>query len=638
MLETLDLARLRLVDGEALAAPAAPPPPGHAVAPRLGHYLPAIYLAAAPAADTVTTDLGRVTAPRPELMPAEPTRWARLEPGSRDRELAPGLEARVHDPLWLLGRQWQFGEFAASDGGSAIVAQVSASVAPLTKLRPGRPGRRRRGSANYVVPADAAGDARRGRRHPRRADRADARPRRAAFRAPAGRAQPRPVRRRLPHRVSDRGDAGPAPTRRAGASWPLVAGRAIDGEKLLPATSRSSLRATPPALPAAPAIAAADAAAVLAAAQAWVAWADALVFTPSGGARRPGCRTASSTRSAATSPDGITLEADEYADGRLDWHTFTATGTPATPPAGRTTLGPLTVVPTAVTYPGMPASRLWEFEDGRVNFGAVEAQPEDLGRMLLAGFALVYGANWLLVPLEVPVGDPRPDHAPRRPRHVRAHDHRRPDRSGRRLGDVRPLARGRPARRRAADRARARREPAGPRRRGGAAAARRGREPRVGGRAHRRGRGRAAGRPGAGRATKRSPLAPPSARPPDTLPYRLRTDPPPHWFPLLPQRAQPTDPSMTFRLGALPRVTAGRARRRRCARAAASCQPMAGTRPGHAARGRGPARGRPRHARLPARALDRRHHATSGSAGARRSAAARAPAACASTPPTTRLT
>ena len=72
-------------------------------------------------------------------MAGEPTRWARLEPSSRDPELAPGLEARVHDPLWLLGRQWQFGELTASDGGSAILAQVTASVTPLNKLRPGRP-------------------------------------------------------------------------------------------------------------------------------------------------------------------------------------------------------------------------------------------------------------------------------------------------------------------------------------------------------------------------------------------------------------------------------------------------------------------------------------------------------------------
>jgi len=65
VLETLDLARARLVDAEALASPTGPPPPGAPGVPQLGHYLPAIYLAAAPAADTVTTDLGRVTAPAP---------------------------------------------------------------------------------------------------------------------------------------------------------------------------------------------------------------------------------------------------------------------------------------------------------------------------------------------------------------------------------------------------------------------------------------------------------------------------------------------------------------------------------------------------------------------------------------------
>ena len=52
----------------------------------------------------------------------------------------------------------------------------------------------------------------------------------------------------------------------------------------------------------------------------------------------------------------------------------------------------------------MPASPLWEFEDARVSFGDVEAKPEDLGRLLLAEFALVYGGDWLVVPLEAPVG------------------------------------------------------------------------------------------------------------------------------------------------------------------------------------------------------------------------------------------
>jgi len=47
--------------------------------------------------------------------------------------------------------------------------------------------------------------------------------------------------------------------------------------------------------------------------------------------------------------------------------------------------------------------------------------------------------------------------------------------------------------------------------------------------------------------------APPADQPTGALPYRLRTEPPPYWFPLLPQRAQPADPAMTFQLGLLPR-------------------------------------------------------------------------------------
>ena len=61
MLETLDLAQMRLVDPDALSRPTLTP----VATPRLGHYLPAIYLATAPADATVTSDLAGVTAPAP---------------------------------------------------------------------------------------------------------------------------------------------------------------------------------------------------------------------------------------------------------------------------------------------------------------------------------------------------------------------------------------------------------------------------------------------------------------------------------------------------------------------------------------------------------------------------------------------
>jgi hypothetical protein len=57
VLETLDLAELRLADPDSLARS------GFAAAmPGAGHYLPAIYLASSPADATVTTDLARLAA------------------------------------------------------------------------------------------------------------------------------------------------------------------------------------------------------------------------------------------------------------------------------------------------------------------------------------------------------------------------------------------------------------------------------------------------------------------------------------------------------------------------------------------------------------------------------------------------
>jgi hypothetical protein len=52
----------------------------------------------------------------------------------------------------------------------------------------------------------------------------------------------------------------------------------------------------------------------------------------------------------------------------------------------------------------MPADRLWEFEDGSVNLGKLEAQAHDLARLCLVEFAMVYSADWFVVPVDVDVG------------------------------------------------------------------------------------------------------------------------------------------------------------------------------------------------------------------------------------------
>jgi len=61
------------------------------------------------------------------------TTWNRLEPASRPTDVTLGLEARIHDPLWLLGRQWQMREFAGQDAGSPVSVSVAIDAYELTR-------------------------------------------------------------------------------------------------------------------------------------------------------------------------------------------------------------------------------------------------------------------------------------------------------------------------------------------------------------------------------------------------------------------------------------------------------------------------------------------------------------------------
>src|SRR5947208_3278843 len=65
------------------------------------------------------------------------TSWMRLEPRSRDAEMKDSLQARIYDPLWLLARQWQLGEFQGEDNGSPIMARWRGEAAPITRYHAG---------------------------------------------------------------------------------------------------------------------------------------------------------------------------------------------------------------------------------------------------------------------------------------------------------------------------------------------------------------------------------------------------------------------------------------------------------------------------------------------------------------------
>jgi hypothetical protein len=100
------------------------------------------------------------------------------------------------------------------------------------------------------------------------------------------------------------------------------------------------------------------------------------------------------------------LVAPDHTDGRLDWYSFdlapdASLGASQDPAAQEIVR---TVIPTPASYRGKPAPRWWTFEDAWTDFGSVTAGADDLARMLLVEFALVFGNDFFCIPVDLDLG------------------------------------------------------------------------------------------------------------------------------------------------------------------------------------------------------------------------------------------
>jgi hypothetical protein len=334
------------------------------------------------------------------------TSWIRLEPGARSADETVGLEARIHDPLWLLGRQWQLGEFQGSDGGSPVVARLRAESALLTRYQLGLANGNAQGRPydGKTQPLETLVE-----REPVR------QPERLLLSADAGLHFLRLLRKRAPSRTyrdayverypvrpltpAQRSQLDPGSIR----SFDLLAGRVPNGDLLY-----ADLRGERPRLPAEPAIDPVDVPLVEAAAREWIAWYESLFSEPAAGdsAWLDERLEYAFSVSARTSAGERSLVAREYIDGQLDWYAFNTASGLSLGAAGDALPREITrtAIPSGVTFRGMPAPRWWEFEDAQVDFGGIDAGPEDLARMLLIEFAVSYGNDWFVIPIELETG------------------------------------------------------------------------------------------------------------------------------------------------------------------------------------------------------------------------------------------
>jgi hypothetical protein len=340
------------------------------------------------------------------------TIWQRLEPVTRTVEYDRALQAQVHDPLWLLGRQWQFGEFEGEDAGSPVHVRAETSSAPLARFRAAgastaQPYDPDQLPLEVLAEAEPVGP-------PTLRARADAGRRLAsllrAHRAPVTAAD---VLRKFPLTAPDAASADPAAAL-AGRLASVLHGRLPDGlaaaDALRP-TVRPDGHAAP-TLPPSIAAPAAERAAALAAARDFLDWVDA-ELQPAGRApawvrERLEYGFAVAARTAAGE---VVLDAPEYRGSELDWHDLDVDGSAgatlgaAQGGASAAPASTVTQVLTApVVFPGMPTDRFWELEDAAVSLPSVQAAPEDLGRLALVEFATAFGDDWYLVPIRVRSG------------------------------------------------------------------------------------------------------------------------------------------------------------------------------------------------------------------------------------------
>jgi hypothetical protein len=353
--------------------------------------------------------LSGALSPQPSL-----TVWSRFEPLPTNADLRPGLQAGVADPLWLIGRQWQFNEFQAEDGGSPIETRVRGEAVPLARYAPAaldaQASTRAQDYAASPLPLEVVVE-----REPARATHtrlaAEAGIQFLRVLTDEGMAGQR-TRYQTAARFALDPVAGDSASNPDGAAWAmLMNGRALDGRKLAAAfRPLANANYELSTLPSDPAIAANAAPAVRRAAGRWLRWYDESISEPLGPPRswNPARQEYAFALSTKVKEGPVVLVADEYRDGRLDWYSFRAAskpalGEPATPVAPIEVVVPPTL-PAPVRYAGMPADRYWEFEDARVNLAELTASRSDLVQMLLVEFALAYGNDWFVVPVPLRVG------------------------------------------------------------------------------------------------------------------------------------------------------------------------------------------------------------------------------------------
>jgi hypothetical protein len=305
--------------------------------------------------------------------------WNRIEPIIDAETVDTGLAAPLADPLWLLGRQWQIGELTAEDAGSPIGATIATTAYPLDRITIGAQTH----PLDAKLPLEALVE-------PEPPTAPDLRMRLAAGRDLIAALANKPVA------IAALAAFRPAAQtdRNAAALISALGPRAVDGELVAAQIAQHGVAAVATTL---------GDATVVTALTAWNAAYQRRTGRAGPSAwNEPAARYQFSLRATVGTND-IVLAANDYRGGTLDWCDFDATTAAAT-----ATEAPIknsvSVLPVPLEFSGGPARRFFELERGGASYGALVGTAPDLGTAMLVEVTLVFGGDWFVAPVSLPVG------------------------------------------------------------------------------------------------------------------------------------------------------------------------------------------------------------------------------------------
>ena len=331
--------------------------------------------------------------------------WNRLEGRPRQHDLERSLRAEVRDPLWMLTRQWQYGEFQGEDAGSPIEARVLTHQTFLNQYSVGKTNNAQ--PFNGDIPLET-------------------RVEREAW--PDNLGQQRRTGRYFEKLLKVNGllafkekyvakylilESVPDLTfnKESGQIRSATAGRAINGTHLS-ADIKSGAHAVWVDANTANVT---ERARLKELADSLMKWSHQFASQPSSAVddawSGPHLEYQFACATQETDGKQTVLRAEQYENGQLDWHSFdvdagaqlqatAGTAIPIIPPKNEC----LSFMPVPVSFNGMPHPRYWQIENERTEFGNIDTNTTDVIKLILAEFMLLYSNDWCVFPYERQVG------------------------------------------------------------------------------------------------------------------------------------------------------------------------------------------------------------------------------------------